>query len=144
MYSGHAPVCVCLSVSVRGRMSILHECNLGNGRDAPNCALFGGFAIGARVALLWQHSANAKCQRVLLLALALYLIFYCICIHCVSKTQGTTILFITSPNVDRFSIFFTDRFTSKYATNSSLTIPPHPRVSLNYFVKHPYRKIAKI
>ena len=30
----------------------------------PSCALFGGFAIGARVALLWQHNANAKCQRV--------------------------------------------------------------------------------
>ena len=24
-----------------------------------------------------------------------------------------------------FKIFFTDRFTSKYATKSSLTIPPH-------------------
>jgi len=24
-----------------------------------------------------------------------------------------------------FQILFTDRFTSKYATNSSLTIPPH-------------------
>ena len=32
---------------------------------------------------------------------------------------------VTSPNVDRFSNFFTDRFTSKYATKSSLTIPPH-------------------
>jgi len=30
----------------------------------PGCALLDGFAIGARVALLWQHSANAKCQRV--------------------------------------------------------------------------------
>ena len=30
----------------------------------PSCALLGGFAIGARVALLWQHNANAKCQRV--------------------------------------------------------------------------------
>ena len=38
---------------------------------APSCALFGGFTIGARVALLWQHSANAKCQRVLVLALCL-------------------------------------------------------------------------
>ena len=37
----------------------------------PSCALLGGFAIGARVALLWQHSANAKCQRVLVLALCL-------------------------------------------------------------------------
>jgi len=24
----------------------------------PSCALFGGFAIGARVALLWQHYGN--------------------------------------------------------------------------------------
>ena len=54
------------------------------------------------------------------------------------KKQGTTILSITSPNVDRFSIFFTHSFTSKCATKSSL------RVSLNYLVKHPYRKIAKI
>jgi len=25
---------------------------------APSCAILGGFAIGARVALLWQHNAN--------------------------------------------------------------------------------------
>jgi len=30
----------------------------------PSCAVLGGFAIGARVALLWQHNANAKCLRV--------------------------------------------------------------------------------
>ena len=28
-----------------------------------NSAVLGGFAIGARIALLLQHSANAKCQR---------------------------------------------------------------------------------
>jgi len=33
-----------------------------------SCVLFGGFAIGSRVSLLWQHSASAKCQRVLVLA----------------------------------------------------------------------------
>jgi len=27
----------------------------------PSCALLDGFAIGARVALLWQHNANVKC-----------------------------------------------------------------------------------
>ena len=44
----------------------------GNGRGcSPSCALLGGFAIGARVSLLWQDSANAKCQRVLVLALCL-------------------------------------------------------------------------
>jgi len=32
----------------------------------PGCALLGGFAVGARIALLWQHNANAKCYRVLL------------------------------------------------------------------------------
>ena len=30
----------------------------------PSYALLGGFAIGARVELLWKHNANAKCQRV--------------------------------------------------------------------------------
>jgi len=27
--------------------------------DAPSCALLGGFAIGARVVLLWQHYGNS-------------------------------------------------------------------------------------
>ena len=72
MYCGHARlcvylcvcVCVCLSVclSVRGRTpSLLHGpgYNLGAWyRLPPSCALLGGFAIGARVALLWQHNAN--------------------------------------------------------------------------------------
>jgi len=32
---------------------------------SPSCAVLGGFAIGvAQFALLWQHNANAKCQRV--------------------------------------------------------------------------------
>jgi len=53
-------VCVCLSVcvSVGGRMpTLLHGpgCNLGS----CSCALLGGFAIGARVALVWQHYGNA-------------------------------------------------------------------------------------
>jgi len=39
--------------------------------DVPCCALLGGFAISARVVLLWQPIANAKCQRVLVLALCL-------------------------------------------------------------------------
>jgi len=40
-------------------------------------ALLGGFAIGARVSLRWQHSAapNAKCQRLLVLALCLVILF---------------------------------------------------------------------
>jgi len=75
MYSGHASVSVCLSV--RGRMP-MHYCT---GPDVawgmpPGYALLGGFAIGAHVVLLWQHSANAKCQRVLVLAVCLVLDCY--------------------------------------------------------------------
>ena len=36
-----------------------------------SCALLGRFAIDARVALLLQHNANRKCQRVLVLDLRL-------------------------------------------------------------------------
>jgi len=57
-------VCVSVCLSVRGRMpTLLHGpgCNLGRGRGCPlSCALLRGSAIGARVALLWQHNANAK------------------------------------------------------------------------------------
>ena len=47
-----------ICVSVRGRMPTL--CNLGVWSGMPSsCAVLGGFAIGARVALLWQHYWNA-------------------------------------------------------------------------------------
>ena len=47
-------VCVSVCVSVRGRMPTLkHKPDVTWGMP-PSCALFGGFAIGARVALLWQ------------------------------------------------------------------------------------------
>jgi len=53
MYSGHARLCVCLSV--RGRMPKLLQgpgCNLGEWQGVPfSCTLLGGFAIDARVAL---------------------------------------------------------------------------------------------
>jgi len=34
----------------------------------PSCALLGGFAVGALVALLWQHNANPSytCEREML------------------------------------------------------------------------------
>jgi len=67
MYCGHPRLCVCLCVCVSVCMSVrcrtptlLHGpgCNLGVVEAAPSCALLGGFAIGARVALLWQHNAK--------------------------------------------------------------------------------------
>jgi len=70
-------VSVCLSVC--GRMPLLLHgpgCNLEERYGMPrNCALLGGFAISARVALLWEHSANTKCQRVLVLAP--WLVYFC-------------------------------------------------------------------
>ena len=41
------------------------------------------------------------------------------------KKQDTKPLTITSPNVNRFSKFFSGRLTGKLATNSYLNIPPH-------------------
>ena len=60
MYCGHARLSMCLSV--RGRMlTVLHGpgCNLGQWGLPPRCVLLGGFAIGERDALLWQHYGNA-------------------------------------------------------------------------------------
>ena len=65
MYCGHVRLCMCVCVSVRGcTPTLLHGpgCNLGQWQGMPpSCALLGGFAIGARVAFLWQHNANGKC-----------------------------------------------------------------------------------
>jgi len=65
MYIVHGRLSVCLSVclSVPRRIpKLLHGpgCNLGNGSGASTCGLLGGFAIGARVSLLWQHSAERE------------------------------------------------------------------------------------
>jgi len=51
-------LCVCLSAA-----ACLHYCTdpdvtWGAVWDAPSCGLLSGFAISARVALLWQHNAN--------------------------------------------------------------------------------------
>jgi len=67
MYCGHArlslSVCVsvCLSAAACPRYCTDPDVTWESGRDAPSCVLLGGFAIGAWVALLWQHNANAKC-----------------------------------------------------------------------------------
>ena len=71
---GHARLCVCLSVCLS-----LAACPYYTDPDVTwrmvgmpsGCALLGGYAIGPRVSLLWQHSPNAKCQRVLVLSLCL-------------------------------------------------------------------------
>jgi len=66
---------VCVSVCPRAHAYITRtRMRLGGVvGDAPySYALLGGFAIGARVALLWQHNANAKCYSEYVLVLALY------------------------------------------------------------------------
>jgi len=51
------------------------RCNFEEWQGVPySCAIFGGFAIGARVSLLCYYdniTPNAKCQRVPVLALCL-------------------------------------------------------------------------
>ena len=75
-------VCVCVSVYLCVCLSAAacpHHCTdpyvtWGNGRGCPLvCAVLGGFAIGARVTLLWQHNANANVSEYML-ALALCLV----------------------------------------------------------------------
>jgi len=52
-------VCVCLSAAVRPHYCTDPDVTSGRGRGCPpSCALLGGFAIGARVALLWQHNTK--------------------------------------------------------------------------------------
>jgi len=61
MYCGNARLSVCLSVCPRPHAhTTARTVTGGMVGDAPSCALLGGFAIGARVTLLWQHNANAK------------------------------------------------------------------------------------
>jgi len=68
LVSGHEHLCVSVCSRPHAHTTALTRMQLGGMvGDAPSCALLGG----ARVALLWQHSANAKCQRVLVLALCL-------------------------------------------------------------------------
>jgi len=60
MYIGHARQCVCLTVP-RRMPTLLHgpRCKFGGMvGGAPSCALLGGFAISARVSLLWQQSGE--------------------------------------------------------------------------------------
>ena len=49
---------VCLSAAVRTHYCTDPDVTWGVVEAAPSCALLGGFAIVARVALLWQHNAN--------------------------------------------------------------------------------------
>ena len=70
MYCGNARlcvcvrVCVCLSAAVRPHYCTDPDVTWGVVEAAPSCALLGGFAIGAPVALLWQHNANPSLREV--------------------------------------------------------------------------------
>ena len=58
-------MCICVSVCLsvpRRIFTLLHGpgCNFGNVGVPSSCALLGRLAIGARVSLLWQHSAERE------------------------------------------------------------------------------------
>ena len=62
-------------------------------------------------------------------------------IHRESKKQDIKLLPITSPNMNRFSNFFTDELGSKFKRNSCLNIPPCAlNMSLQYLVKYESQK----
>ena len=74
----HSSVCVCLSAAACPHYCMDPDVTSGKWYMVPpSCALLGGFAISAHVALLCQHSANARCQRVFVLAVCL------VCFCCV-------------------------------------------------------------
>ena len=63
-----ARLCVCLCVCLSAAACLQYckdpDVTWGSGIGAaPSCALLGGFAIGARVALLWQHYGNVWQSR---------------------------------------------------------------------------------
>jgi len=55
---------VCLSAAVRPHYCTDPDVTWGVVEAAPSCALLVGFAIGAPVALLWQHNANPSLRGV--------------------------------------------------------------------------------
>jgi len=59
MYCGHARLCVCLSAAACPDYYTDPDETWGVVVDTPSCALLGGFAIGERIALLWEHYGNA-------------------------------------------------------------------------------------
>jgi len=73
MYIGHARLCTCVCLSLTACPYYYTDPNLTLRMVGvpSSCALLGGFAIGARVSLLWQRSPKAKCLRLLVLALCL-------------------------------------------------------------------------
>jgi len=108
-------------------------------RQPPSCALLGGFAIGARVALLWQHSTNAKFQRVLVLGLCLVFVYQmhwidpqisffpsvglCVCEQIGCRTITSTVLYRFSRNFACGSeIWSLRRLSFVRQTGSSLPI----------------------
>jgi len=78
-----ARVYVCLSVciSVRGSMPVLLHgpgCTSGKWQAmSPSCTLLGGFAIGARVTLLWQHYEKRRLTSLLsdMVTIFIYFLF---------------------------------------------------------------------
>ena len=108
MYCGHARlcvcVCVCLSVCVCDCVSVCvtvclstavrpHYCTdpdvtWGRGRGCP-LVVQGGFAIGAQVALLWQHNVNPSYKLASILQYD-YIVRTLggVCVRCWSVTGG--------------------------------------------------------
>jgi len=82
MHIGLARLCVCESVCI-SLPTFPHYCadpdeTLGNGRECPLVVpILGGFAIGSRVLLLWQHTRKRNVTECLYSLYAWFCNYYC-------------------------------------------------------------------
>jgi len=98
MYCGHARLCVCLSAAACQHYCTDPDVTWDNDRDAFSCALLDGFAIGAGVALLWQHNANPSYK---LASIPRYddivRMLGGVCVHCWPLTGGVLNITAVAP-----------------------------------------------
>jgi len=85
-YSGHARLCVCLSLAAYPHYCMHPDVTWGNGRGAPGCALLGGFAMQSVYGFRCYDNIlpNAKCERVLVLAIYAWFLPYYSMLSCVA------------------------------------------------------------
>ena len=56
----------------------------------PSCALLGGFAIGARVAFLWQHNANRSYKLAFVSDIAVFVLERDVKLQSTNKLASTS------------------------------------------------------
>jgi len=73
---------------------------------SPSCALLGGFAIGARLALLWQHNANPSYKLAFVSDIAVFALKSDVNLQPNNKLASTSRYdsIVRTPNVNECSV----------------------------------------